>query len=167
MDTKSVLMSAFLQYAVPVLATGIMALTTWALKQVADCFKAHAQESKLAAVGGKVTTVVSAIVHDIEADEKVAYEEAAKDGVITAEEGKRLKDLAVQRIMSTLGTTGLAQLKEVMGIGASALPDFLSGLVEKHVAAIDVQPGDVVVAQVPQGGSPLAVLPGGQPSPVR
>lgn len=176
MDTKSAALEFFIKYVAPILGAATMAVGTWALKKVGDYFNAHAKESKLMAIGAQVTTVAQVAVHNME-PLKQEYAAASADGVITAEEGEKLKKLAMEQIKLSLGTAGLTALKNSMGIGAEALPSFLSGLVEKTVAGLpdsspklaDPKVGATLAVSAPTGKAadalPFANLPGGLPPP--
>lgn len=170
MDTKSAALEFFVKYVAPILGAATMAVGTWALKKVGDYFAAHAKESKLMAVGAQVTTVASAAVHNME-PLKAEYAAASADGVITAEEGAKLKALALAQIKLTLGNEGIKALKDTMGIGAEALPSFLSGLIEKQVAALPdsspkvVPPPALEAIAGAASALPFAKLPGGLPPP--
>lgn len=174
MDTKSAALEFFIKYVVPILGSAVTAVGIWALKKVGDYFSAHAKESKLMAIGAQVTTLASVAVHNME-PLKAEYAAASADGVITEQEGLKLKALAMEQIKLSLGTAGIDALKNTMGIGAEALPSFLSGLVEKTVATLpdsspklaDPKVGATLAA--PTGKAPAAVpfanLPGGLPPP--
>lgn len=136
MELKSVLLEMFVQYLLPVLATGLAALLGLALKSLRDMLSARASESKLHTVSARVAHFVSVVVADIEKTVKPELEAASKDGVITAEEGAKLKALALERVKKLLAEHGMKELQGVLGIVAPQVEVYLSGLIEKAVSQL-------------------------------
>lgn len=169
MDLKEM----FLKDAVPVLATALMSLCGWGLVKLNQWVDAKAQETRAAGKNAllftaisRVTHLTSVVVNEVEATVKADYEEAAKDGIITAEEGKKIKDHAVQKVLELLGTQGKDELISLLGIGAAQLPSYIGGLIELVVNKLNKPAGETTTATatVTSGvASPLASGPGGLP----
>ncbi|MFP2964506.1 hypothetical protein ACLEPN_44115, partial [Myxococcus sp. 1LA] len=105
----------------------------------------QAEESKLALVGHRATVLAEGIVRDIEVTMKLELEAAAADGILTAEELHRLKATAMDRLMTSLGERGLAELQEVLKLSAGSVGAFLSGLIEAALDKMKASRGSPVV----------------------
>lgn len=163
-DTKSLLMEAFIKYAVPILFPALAALVAWVLVALRKKLEAQAQESKIAAVGAKVAHFGEVVTRELEATLKPELKAATADGKLTPEEYKKLRDIAMARLKSLLAEQGLQELEGVLGIGAGALDGYLGGIIERAVAAIPSES----LGNSPGGASgviPLPSLPGGMPTP--
>jgi hypothetical protein len=128
------------------LAIAIVGLMTAGLSRLtkkwgADSAAAEAKgdHDRTAMVLGKLSHFAEVTVQDIENNERAALEEAVADGQIDAAELAKLKGIALDRLKVMLGTEGLAELKEVLGIGAGAIDTFLSGVVEKGVSVVSAR----------------------------
>lgn len=121
----------------PILAMVLMGLATAAVAAGKRWFDARAAESVFNRVGAKTMDFALLTVRDIEVHLKPAIEEAAKDGVITTEEGAHLRKMAIDRVKLMLGAKGLAELASALGlVGPDALDLYLGGLVETAVAQV-------------------------------
>lgn len=139
---SSALLHAFIQYGIPVLFPALMGLVAWALVELTQKLNAQAKESKVAAVGAKVTHFAAITVQDIEATLKPELESAAADGVVTPEELKKLRAAAIARVKALLADKGLKELQAVFGVASAEVDKYLGGVVEKAHA-------DAKVVQVP------------------
>ncbi len=129
MDTSS----AFMQYVAPLLVTGLFGLITFALKMLADKWAAEGKSNKLIAVGAKVAHFAELVVADLDANLKPQLQSALADGVITPEEQKALRDLALARMKLLLAKEGMAELTGVLGIATSQVDSYILGAIEKAV----------------------------------
>lgn len=137
MDTPTLgaaVLELFLKYLLPPLLTGLGALLGLALKNLGSKLAADAANSKIAAVGSKLTLFIESVVADLEGTVKPALIEASADGVITAEEGAALKALAMTRVKVLLSEKGMGELSSVLGVAGPAIESLISGLIEKFVA---------------------------------
>jgi hypothetical protein len=174
MDLKSSLLEAFLKYVLPTLATALAALLTALLAAATRKFTADAAAAKAAGKSNLIQLEVArafhfadVVTHELEVTLKEEYEKASADGVITAEEGKALKDKAISRVLELLGTEGKSALIDALGIASGALPQYLGGLVELAVKKLDTKV--TVAAELPSKASGAVAVaveaPGGLPSP--
>lgn len=160
---KEVMFELFIKTVVPLLGTLLMALFGWAMKALAAKWAADAKNSKLAAVGAKLTMTVDAAVHEVEATVRQKYLELTADGDLSKEDALILKQTAINKAMDYLGKHGVEEAKGILGIGADSFVGLLGGLVEKAVAGMP--------STLPEGAGkaaaslPLPNLPGGLPSP--
>lgn len=135
MDIKSALTAAFIQYVLPVLITAIAGGLGWVLVQLGLFIKAKWGESKIAMIAVRVEHLAEIVVADIEATLRPKIAAAAADGQLTAEEGADLKKTAMERLKAMLAERGLLELQGVLGIIAPQVDTYLSGAIEKAVAA--------------------------------
>jgi hypothetical protein len=126
---------AFTQYLLPPLAIGLSGLIGAALLSLRRWLEADRKTQLVTRAVLKVDDVMATVVADIATHERAALEEAAKDGVVTADEFARLKSVAIERTKAVLGERGVAELQGAMGLGGPALEQYLSGKVETAVAA--------------------------------
>lgn len=135
---KDILPRALVELA-PAILTAVSGGLTWLLVMLGNYFRAKGANSRMAGVLAMLDEKVIAIVRDIEATLKAQLELARADGVITAEEGRGLRDAAMERLKASLGGHGLDLLQKVLGLGSSALDNFLGGKLEGAVAAVSAQ----------------------------
>lgn len=128
------MLELFLKYLLPPLLTGLGALLGLALKNLGAKLAADAANSKIAAVGSKLTMFIESAVADLENTVKPQLIAASADGVITAEEGASLKSLAMTRVKVLLSEKGMGELSSVLGIAAPAIESLISGMIEKFLA---------------------------------
>lgn len=129
------LLPALVPVAFTLLAAGTGALFALAKNQIG---KIKSQKLRdLVATAEHFTEVV---VTDIEAHERDTLVKDTATGKIPPGEGKVLAQLAVDRVKALLGTEGLADLQQVLGVEGGALGQYLGGLVEKHVANMPAAP---------------------------
>lgn len=123
---------------------------------------AKAQTSALAGVAMKAEHLAEGVVADLNATLVPELQSALKDGVITKEEAAHLREVAMGRLKSQLGTRGLTELSGVLGIGGAALEQYIGGLIEKKVeaakgagelSALAVQGGAAAVMEINKGGA--------------
>ncbi len=138
MDWKAELSKSFVQIVVPALCTGLAGLLGWAMMALRKKFEAQAEQSKIAAVGTRITHLADVVVADLNATVKPAIVEAAKDGVLTAEEAAKIKSMAMDRLKALIAEKGMAELSGVLGIVAPSIETYLSGLIEQAVAKAPV-----------------------------
>lgn len=125
---KAAALSA-LVHALPLVLTALMGLIAAALVALTKKLNAEASHSKLATLGLRVTSLVDAVVRDVEATVRPLIVAAGADGNLTADEGKAIKDAALRRVKSSLGEHGLKELSAAFG----DVGHFLSGLIEASV----------------------------------
>ncbi|WP_434346675.1 hypothetical protein ACN6A1_35695 [Myxococcus virescens] len=132
-------------HVVPVLATALTALLAAALTALPRKLSVQAEESKLALVGHRATVLAEGIVRAIEVTMKPELEAAAADGVLPQAELQHLKATALERLKTSLGERGLAELQEVPKLSVGGLGAFLSGLIEAALDKMKASRGSPVV----------------------
>ncbi len=135
---KDLIARALVELA-PALLTAFTGGLTWALAMLGNYLRAKAANSKVSGVLVQVDEIVMAIVQDIEGTLKAELERARLDGIITPEEGRGLREAALNRLKASLGVRGLELLSRVMGLAGASLDTFLSGKLEGAVAAVSAQ----------------------------
>lgn len=161
-DVKSALLSAFIQYVLPVLATGLSALLAWVFVQLGKKYGADATGSKKSQVLNHLFTLAQSVVADLEATLKPQLLAATADGVLTPVEVGLLRDSALNRLKFLAGEKGLAEAQFLLGMTGGALEGFLMGLIEK---AVDGQPAKAVPAPTATHlEQQLATVAAGNPS---
>ncbi|QQR48532.1 hypothetical protein JKA73_11015 [Myxococcus xanthus] len=130
------------------LAAELTGLTNKLQAQAEDS-KLKGEESKLAAVGHRAAALAEGIVRDIEVTLKPELEAAAADGVLTQAELQQLKATALDRLKTSLGERGLAELQAVLKLFAGSVGAHLSGLIEAALDRMKASRGGPVVALGP------------------
>lgn len=139
----SPLMQLFLQYVAPVLFTGIgtllaavLAFASTKLHAAAERDRAAGKAISVADVAARATHIATQIVQDIQVTLRPELEAALADGKLTEEEKAKLKAAAMARLKATLGETGMAELRELLGIAEDGLGGYLSGLIESALVGV-------------------------------
>lgn len=135
----------------PILVMVVGGVATMALAALKKKWSADADATLLEKVGAKATDFAIVVVRDIEATLKAEIEKANADGIITPEEGRHLRGVALERMKAMMGERGLSELQAVMGLGVEGLEHYLGGLVETAVAKVSgpaPKPGQLVGPQV-------------------
>ena len=134
--TEAAPASSFRGLLFEAIASALALLVGWALLALRKKLQAQAAESTLAQVGLRVTAVVDAVVHDLEATLKRELAKAAEDGELSKAEITHLRQIALERVKTVLGEKGLGELGSVMGIARGVVDQFIQGHIEKSVAQI-------------------------------
>ena len=96
--------------------------------------EAEGKESKGKALAARLLFLTDLVVADLNATMKAEILAATADGVVTPEEGAKLKAEAMSRVKALLAKNGVKELEAALGILAPSLESLLSGLVESAVA---------------------------------
>jgi hypothetical protein len=116
------LMQQLLQIIIPFAVAAVSALTTWALYELKKWIKARTDSQAL----DDAMLVLESVVQSTVAKINETVREVGADGVITAEEGLKLKGAAMQAVNSQLPPA----TKKILEIANKELQDFISGKVE-------------------------------------
>lgn len=123
----------FIQYAMPPILTALGLGVAWLLTAAGQWLLAKNKDSKFNLVVARVTHFAAAIVQDVENTLRPQIGAALADGVLSPEEAKQLKDAAMSRLKTMLGTQGVGELTGVLGVFAPSVDAYLSGVIEKTV----------------------------------
>lgn len=127
------------------LSTLITALIVPALR---GWLQEKAKTNALARVAVRIELKAEAVVAYLNAGMRAKFEEAAKDGKITAEEGAQLRDEALRLLKEFLGKEGLDSIAGVLGLGAGLVDTFLKGSIEKAVEKANISAAGKVAGEV-------------------
>lgn len=94
----------------------------------------RAQSNDIARVAFKVWEKAQNVVAHVAVGEGSDLRLALSDGKITPEEGRALKEKAITLFKEQLGANGIAEIRDVLGIGADTLAVFLSGYIERALS---------------------------------
>lgn len=130
--TRETLLKAFLEYVLPPLATALGAATVWAVSRLATWLHSKGEESKLFRLTATVADLAHSVVAELNATLRPQLASALADGVLTPEEGAKLKAAALDVLKNKL-PAGLQTLaSQVFG---SAVDTWLGGHIERAVSA--------------------------------
>lgn len=146
---QGLLLTLFIQYLLPVLMTGLSALLAWGMKLGVDWLKAKGETSKAMLAIATMAEGARSVVANLEATIKADMLEAAKDGVITKEEGARIKAHA----MDELKKMPAPLLKTAASLFGGNVETYLGGLIERTVTA------QKLPAPAPAGPAVAPVVP--------
>lgn len=140
---QSPLYTLFLQYIAVPLCSGIGILVMALLGYLTAKVKASAEKDKAAGkaisasdIAARVLHISTVIVQDIQVTLRPELEDALADGKLTEVEKAKLKAAALARIKATLGKTGMAELRDLLGIAEDGLGGYLSGLIESALVGV-------------------------------
>ncbi len=134
--TQGPLLTAFVQYLLPIIMTGLSGLLGWAMTLGVNWVKAKADGAKAGTAQQKALHAVSvasegaaAVVAHLNATVVDRMKAAAADGVITAEEAAKVKADALAELKKLPAPI----LGALSGFFGGSLDTYLSGLIEQHV----------------------------------
>jgi len=113
--------------------------------------EAIVRNERLRAVLQRLDDAVVTAVKDIEQTLVAEAKALAADGKLSREDRRRLKEAAVRRIKTFLGSAGLKELGEVLDVWELSVEDFIGAKVEanvldmKHAAQPAPETGDTPV----------------------
>jgi predicted PurR-regulated permease PerM len=122
---EQTLMQQLLQIIIPFAVAAVSALTTWALYELKKWIKARTDSQAL----DDAMIVLENVVQSTVAKINETVREVGADGVITAEDGVKLKTAAMRAINDQLPPA----TKKILEIANKELQDFISGKVEVAV----------------------------------
>lgn len=126
----------FIQYVLPPVLTALGLGAAWVLTTVGAWAQAKWKDSKIADIVTRVSHFAGVVVQDIEATLRPEIHLALQDGALTRPEAERLKTIAMDRLKTMLGQKGLDELTSRLGVAPKAADAYLSGVIEKRVAAL-------------------------------
>lgn len=130
---QGAVMSLFTQIVVPALFTTIAAIVTWGGAKLVALIDAKTKNETVAGVLSRLAAVVQTVVLDVNGTVKAAYLEKIKDGVLSDQDKKELKDLALAKIKEHLGKDGLKDLVNVLGLNGDLIDSFLGSHIEAAI----------------------------------
>ena len=140
-----------------ILSPLLLAALTWAAAKLAQLIRAKVQNEYLKGVLVRVDDAVFTAVKDLQQTVVEQIKAASADGKITDDEKKQIKEKALGAIRSHLGTKGLTEAANVLGLGGGALEGLLSSKVE--AAVHDLRRATPVMSGAANGGSPSPLAP--------
>lgn len=157
MDLKDELMKTFVSTILPAIAMGIVALiaasfsglTAW-IKGRAALLKENSAGQASLNVLARATEMMRSVVAHVNVEMAEPIRAASEDGVITADEAKKLKEQALALFKKDFGEQGMAELKAILGDGVGT---WLSGLLERVLVG---QKAEAAKAALPEATEPAA-----------
>ena len=136
MDFISIVASVFFIFLVPMGAVAIH----WLGARVGDLLHAKlqlaqtsAQRERLRAALLRLEDAVVTAVKDVEQTLVVEYRELARDGKLSREDRRRLKETAVRRVKTFLGSAGVKELGNVLDVWELSVEDLIGAKVEATI----------------------------------
>ena len=127
---QGLMLTVFIQYLLPVLMTGLSALLSWAMMLGVGWLKTKGETSKAMLAVATLAEGARSAVANAEATIKADLIEASKDGVITKEEGERIK----AHVLEELKKMPAPVLKAAASLFGGNVEGYLSGLIERTLA---------------------------------
>ena len=152
MDAKSALLSAFLQYVIPVLATALFLVLKWALLKWSQKLATEDQTTKAVQYWGKLNAIAQTVVLDVEKTVKPALLEATKDGELSKDDYAKLKQSALDALKLYMGESAGKDITGLLGIAAPDVEKFLGGVIESAVSKVPVIIGESRVTNTASNG---------------
>ena len=134
-STPGEFLHALLPALLTALATMVTAVVALLGRSLHNWLAEKSKTSALAGAALKVDAVAEAVVAHVNAGMRKKLEELSADNEISAEDAKALKAEGMRLLKEALGEQGLTSLTGALGLGASVVDTFLSGVLEKKVAA--------------------------------
>lgn len=126
----------FIQYVMPPVLTALGLGLAWLLTTLGTWATSRWKDSKVSLAIARTSHFAGVVVQDIEATLRPAMRAVTVDGKITPEEARHLKEAAMTRLKTMLGEQGLQELSGIVGVFAPSVDAYLSGVIEKRVAAL-------------------------------
>jgi len=121
---------------VPFAAMGVHWLGTRAgdlLQAKLQLAQTSAQSERLRAALLRLEDAVVTAVKDVEQTLVVEYRELARDGKLSREDRRRLKETAVRKVKTFLGSAGLKELGNVLDVWELSVEDLIGAKVEATI----------------------------------
>lgn len=139
------LLQQLLPHLVPIAVSGLSILGGWVMVKLKGLIAAKTGESKLGQGMTRLLMYVGASVSRIEARVRPALPEMLADRKLTKEEGAFLFSMAMDEVKAMLGESGLQELQGLLKLGAPALEELITGIIEREVARQSAPLGDLSV----------------------
>lgn len=114
---------------VPFAATGIH----WLGARAGELIQAKVKNERLRAALLRLEDAVVTAVKDVEQTLVVEYRELARDGKLSREDRRRLKETAVRKVKTFLGSAGLKELGNVLDVWELSIEDLIGAKVEATI----------------------------------
>ena len=136
----------------PVLLAGL----SWLSVKAAQLITAKVKNEYLRGVLVRLDDAVLNGVREVQQVTVDAMKSANPDGTLTADQGAKVKQAAIDSIKSHLGTKGLGELAQVLGLEGGAIEKVLATRVEAAVHDLRTSTPDATASD---GGPGPAVVP--------
>jgi hypothetical protein len=114
---------------VPFEATGIH----WLGARAGELIQAKVKNERLRAALLRLEDAVVTAVKDVEQTLVVEYRELASDGKLSREDRRRLKETAVRKVKTFLGSAGLKELGNVLDVWKLSVENLIGAKVEATI----------------------------------
>lgn len=131
---------------VPFAATGIH----WLGARAGELIQAKVKNERLHAALLRLEDAVVTAVKDVEQTLVVEYRALARDGKLSREDRRRLKETAVRKVKTFLGSAGLKELGNVLDVWEMSVEDLIGAKVEATIL-------DMKTAAPPAAPTPIDV----------
>ena len=128
---------------VPFAATGIH----WLGARAGELIQAKVKNERLGAALLRLEDAVVTAVKDVEQTLVVEYRELARDGKLSREDRRRLKETAVRKVKTFLGSAGVKELGNVLDVWELSVEDLIGAKVEATI--LDMKTATPPVAATP------------------
>ena len=129
MDFISIVASVFFIFLVPMGAVAIH----WLGARAGELIQAKVKNERLRAALLRLEDAVVTAVKDVEQTLVVEYRELARDGKLSREDRRRLKETAVRKVKTFLGSAGLKELGNVLDVWELGVEDLIGAKVEATI----------------------------------
>jgi hypothetical protein len=144
----------FASGALHVLSPILVAALTWVATKVSQLINARVQNERLQNILARVDDTVFAVVRELQQVTVDKLKAAAVDGKLTSEAKEMLRLAAIASIRQQLGTKGVSELSQIVGVSDRAIDNVLVTHIEAavldlrraHVTNGVNKPGPVSVA---------------------
>ncbi len=116
-----------------VLAPIVVAGLTWLSAKLAQLIQAKVKNEYLRGMLVRLDEAVFTAVKDLQQTVVDAIKAATADGKITEIEKQRIKQAAIDNVKSHLGTKGLAELGQILGLTITSVEGLIASKVEAAV----------------------------------
>jgi len=116
-----------------VLAPIVVAGLTWLSAKLAQLIQAKVKNEYLRGMLVRLDEAVFTAVKDLQQTVVDAIKAATADGKITETEKQRIKQAAIDNVKSHLGTKGLAELGQILGLTITSVEGLIASKVEAAV----------------------------------
>lgn len=135
-DLKSALVGAAVQFLLPLafsgVLTGIVALLGFAVAHAKQSLKSEKAQHFASQLGDMLTAAIA----EVRASVEPLVKEAAKDGRITPEEARAIRDAALGKLKAMLGEKGQDLVHKLLGVAQEHADTFLTGLLAAEASKL-------------------------------
>lgn len=117
--------------------TGLLSVLAWLTAKYHALIAAKIHNETVAGILNRLGDFVAKVVSELD---QTVVEQLKADGKWNSAEAAKVKQMAIDKVKSYLGASGIKQLLDVLGIGSDTLTGMITSYIESHVSSLRPSP---------------------------